>query len=179
MSDFTEFDPLECAVYVACSAAYNEGHLHGVWVDLCADEDDQDAAVEKMLGSSPAAYAEETRVDDVDGMPALGAYAGLQAYRDMYEKLCEIEEHHGEAGVLAIWDALCKEEIEGLENIEDLQIWVESDAGELCEAVGALEEVPERLRYYIDEEALLRDLSTDYDRHGRLSDGDLYLINGI
>ena len=41
----------EIRIYVACLAAYNNGKLHGVWIDATDDIDDIQDQINDMLGS--------------------------------------------------------------------------------------------------------------------------------
>lgn len=40
-------------IYVACLASYNNGTLHGQWIDATADADEMQASVSTMLRASP------------------------------------------------------------------------------------------------------------------------------
>lgn len=53
-------------IYVACIAAYNEGHLHGVWIDIdtWTTEDDVMVEIDQMLKNSPVEDAEEWEIND-------------------------------------------------------------------------------------------------------------------
>ncbi|MEU5878151.1 antirestriction protein ArdA [Spirillospora sp. NPDC047279] len=56
------------SIYVACLAAYNDGELHGRWLDL-KDYDSQEelvAAIEDMLAASPVPDAEEFAIHDYE-----------------------------------------------------------------------------------------------------------------
>lgn len=44
---------IERRIYVACLAAYNNGVLHGRWIDATTDADEMQEAVWKMLKKSP------------------------------------------------------------------------------------------------------------------------------
>lgn len=46
-------------IYVADLAAYNNGKLHGVWINATDDLDDIQKQVNKMLAESPEGFAEE------------------------------------------------------------------------------------------------------------------------
>jgi antirestriction protein len=56
-------------IYVACLAAYNQGHLHGDWID--ADEDDIQEEIQAMLADSPIPGAEEWAIHDHEGFEGL------------------------------------------------------------------------------------------------------------
>lgn len=43
----------EIRIYVACLAAYNNGHLHGCWIDACQDKDAVWNDIKSMLKDSP------------------------------------------------------------------------------------------------------------------------------
>lgn len=54
-------------VWIGCLAAYNNGHLHGEWVDAAVDEDEIWAAQKRVLASSPIPRAEEHFIADYEG----------------------------------------------------------------------------------------------------------------
>jgi antirestriction protein len=45
-------------IYVACLAAYNNGYLHGRWIDANCDADNIRADIKSMLSQSPMAKIE-------------------------------------------------------------------------------------------------------------------------
>lgn len=53
-------------IYVACLAAYNNGILHGAWIDVNKDYDEVMKEVRDMLASSPMPDAEEWEIHDTD-----------------------------------------------------------------------------------------------------------------
>lgn len=59
-------------IYVACLAAYNNGHLHGAWIDAAQDLEDVYLEIREMLTNSPEPDAEEWEIHDFDD------FAGLQ-----------------------------------------------------------------------------------------------------
>jgi len=54
-------------IYVACLAAYNNGRLHGRWIDADQSVDDIWAEVQAMLAASPEPLAEEWAIHDYEG----------------------------------------------------------------------------------------------------------------
>lgn len=54
-------------IYVACLAAYNNGRLHGEWIDADQSADELHAAVQRMLAASPEPGAEEWAIHDYEG----------------------------------------------------------------------------------------------------------------
>ena len=58
-------------IYVACLAAYNNGRLHGEWMDADQSPDELHEAVRQMLTTSPEPGAEEWAIHDYEGFGAL------------------------------------------------------------------------------------------------------------
>jgi antirestriction protein len=58
-------------IYVACLASYNNGRLHGRWIDANQSVDDIWAEVRAMLASSPEPGAEEWAIHDYEGFGQL------------------------------------------------------------------------------------------------------------
>ena len=60
-------DPDPIRIYVACLAAYNNGHLHGEWIEV-TDEASIWEAVQAMLFTSPIEEdTEEWAIHDYEG----------------------------------------------------------------------------------------------------------------
>lgn len=76
-------------IYAACLASYNNGVLHGRWIDASSDVDEMQEEVNAMLresrfpnivGPDGSPMAEEFAIHDFDGLPrSLGEYSGLRA----------------------------------------------------------------------------------------------------
>ena len=62
----------DVGIYVACLAAYNNGRLHGAWIDLegDTDEDDLQEGIAWILATSPEPGAEEWAMHDSCGLPS-------------------------------------------------------------------------------------------------------------
>jgi len=82
----------EIRIYVACLAAYNNGKLHGVWINACLDIDEIQEQVNEMLAFSPEEDAEEWAVHDYEGSGSyrMSEYEGLET---AHEIACFISEH--------------------------------------------------------------------------------------
>lgn len=67
-------------IYVACLAAYNNGILHGEWIDADQTVGELHEAVQRMLAVSPEPGAEEWAIHDVEGFGPLrlGEYESLE-----------------------------------------------------------------------------------------------------
>jgi len=57
----------EIRIYIADLAAYNNGILHGIWVDATLDIDDIWQQIKDMLKQSPVDDAEEIAIHDYEG----------------------------------------------------------------------------------------------------------------
>lgn len=66
-------------VYVASLSDYNDGRLHGAWIDAAVDDDELHERVQTMLAASPLPGAEEWAIHDFEG------FAGLELHE--YESL--------------------------------------------------------------------------------------------
>jgi antirestriction protein len=155
----------EIRIYVADLAAYNNGRLHGVWIDATEEMDDIWAQVNQMLKSSPEGFAEEYAIHDYEGFGGyrVSEYEGLESAHNV---AVFIEEHGEIAGELLnnfggdLEDA--KKAIE--ENYSGCYKSLADYAEELTEQTA---EVPENLAFYIDYERMGRDMELG---------GDVYTI---
>jgi antirestriction protein len=82
-------------IYVACLAAYNNGILHGEWIDADQSADDIHEAAQRMLAASPQPGAEEWAIHDYEGFGSLrlGEYESLERVAAIAAGIAE----HGEA----------------------------------------------------------------------------------
>jgi antirestriction protein len=155
-------------IYIASLTDYNNGILHGAWLDV-SDEDSMREDIEAMLAQSPMAKrtgqpAEEWRIDDFEGFGTLrlGEYEPL----DTIVRLAEGLEEHGQP--FLAW-AACRPE--ALEDFEDnyrgewksLADYVQ-DFWEQC---GGLPEAPANAWWhpanYTDWERMAHDLQVSGD----------------
>ncbi len=88
----------ETRIYVACLAAYNNGKLHGAWIDAAQDADDIETEVKAMLKASPEPGAEEWAIHDYEGFHGLKIDESKPF--DVVAELAAILEEHGEAYAL-------------------------------------------------------------------------------
>lgn len=141
-------------IYVACLAAYNNGILHGTWIDA-----DQDAwaiydGITQMLHASPIPNAEESAIHDYEGFEGvrIAEYAGIDGVAEMAAFIAE----HGKLGAELI--AHFGELDEARAAIADRYYGAYSDLADYVQ--GITEEcltIPESLRFYIDWQAMARD----------------------
>jgi len=143
-------------IYVACLAAYNNGILHGEWIDATQNIDEVYAEINKMLKTSPIEHAEEFAIHDFEGFGEyrLSEYEGI----DSIIRIAEFIAEHGELGGALLGNYRI-EEAERL--LEDC--YIGSYDSEVDFACSIFEDcyanaIPENLIYYFDHEAFARDL---------------------
>ena len=85
----------EPRIYVACLAAYNNGRLHGEWIDADQSADELHEAVARMLAASPQPGAEEWAIHDYEGFGSLrlGEYESFERIATIAAGVAE----HGDA----------------------------------------------------------------------------------
>jgi antirestriction protein len=143
-------------VYVACLAAYNNGHLHGVWIDAAQDIDDLREAIQRVLDTSPIPDAEEWAIHDYNDMPNLGEYPSLERVvqaaelveRYSLEAVEAYISHKGEDADLDDFECNYRGEFKSEEDF----------AIQHVEDIGLLKGVPEAVSMYFDYEAYARDI---------------------
>ena len=86
-------------IYVACLAAYNNGFLHGTWIDADQDADDIYTEVQEMLKTSPAwkigDICEEWAIHDYEGFEdiRLSEFEDFETVADLAQAIAD----HGPA----------------------------------------------------------------------------------
>jgi antirestriction protein len=165
MNAQTHIEVTDIKIYVADLAAYNAGHLHGVWIDATEDTYDQQEKINEMLKTSPVGDAEEYAIHDHDGFEGclVYEYEGLQS---AHEKALFIQAH-GHLGAVML--AHMADDFEAAKTALEDNYYGEYEslsdyARELTEDSG---DVPEHLANYIDYAAMGRDMDIS---------GDIYTI---
>lgn len=143
-------------IYVACLTAYNNGILHGHWINAQQDADDLKQAISVMLKASPIKYAEEWAIHDYEGFEG----ATVHEY-DSMEHVAELAAFIAEHGPLG--GALIKH----FDDLDDAQKAIREQYAGTYESTAAFAQsmseetaatIPETLRFYIDYDAMARDM---------------------
>lgn len=191
-------------MYAACLASYNNGCLHGEWFDLEDYSDKEElleAIAKKVLRTSPypnvavtCTFCEGAGCTQCNGLgevPSAEEWAahdwdgeGLSGFGE-YPDLDKVLEHvrlvseHGEA-----WLAYVEhvgEHYATEEGFEDARMGEcespEDWAEEFLTETGALESIPENLRYYFDFKAYARDAEMSGDVSFVLFNGTTYVFS--
>jgi len=139
-------------IYVACLAAYSNGHLHGEWIDIENEEQIRDE-INSVLKTSPIAGAEEWAIHDYEGVGNISEYESI-------EKLvayAEFIKEHGEIGlaVLEHYNNQIDEAKDALNYFHGEHDSEEDFTIDFVNSIGM--EIPKHLEYYIDYKRMARD----------------------
>jgi len=148
-------------IYVACLAAYNNGYLHGRWIDAAQDAWAIYDDVKAMLATSPIAEAEEWAIHDYEGFGnvRISEYAGFAYVSELAAFIAE----HGELG-LCLLEQYSGEIEEAREALEDRYIGTYSSLADYAQEVTEDSiTIPQTLAYYIDWQAMARDAEMSGD----------------
>lgn len=145
-------------IYAACLASYNDGQLHGAWIDAAQDPEDIHASITQMLRRSRRPDAEEWAIHDYEGFGTLklGEHPAIERVAEFAHAI----EEHGDA--FASWAGYVGENYANVSDFEDAYHG-EHDSQrafteELLEDMGWLSDMPEHLRSYFDYDTYTRDL---------------------
>jgi antirestriction protein len=146
-------------IYAACLSAYNNGHLHGAWIDCDQDSDEIMTEIKAMLSRSPMneiEACEEWAIHSYEGF--LGVEISEHEGIDRVVEIAQALKEHGEA-MAAFLEHYSFEDIDDFEeryrgSYESEQAFTEEHYSELIDKVeeAGLQSI------YIDFETLTRDL---------------------
>jgi len=139
-------------IYVACLAAYNNGHLHGAWIE-CTDPHEVWDAVRAMLEASPEPNSEEWSIHDYDGFE--GCNVSEYASFDMVCDLAAFIEERGKLGAKLYTHF--GDDLDDAGEHKSLGEFAE----DLTHETGP--EIPSAFQYYIDWQAMGRDMELNGD----------------
>jgi len=152
-------DPIR--IYVACLAAYNNGHLHGAWIEATFGADDIFDGIKAILKSSPVDVAEEWAIHDYEGFEGV-EIAEYESIERVVAKADFINTHGALGGSILADCAGCVTEAEEKQGryigeYDSLEVY----AREYIEQT--LTEIPPSLEHYIDYAAMGRDMEINGD----------------
>ena len=143
-------------IYIACLAAYNNGRLHGTWIDATDDLDAILDQVKTMLANSPEQDAEEYAIHDYDGFEGYYVSEG-EFLSKVHDIACFIVEH-GELGGQLL-DRFNGDLDQTQTALEDYYVGEYSSVADFAqELTEETTDIPDNLVYYIDYGAMARDL---------------------
>jgi antirestriction protein len=142
-------------IYVACLAAYNNGFLHGAWIDADQDADQIRDEIAAMLARSPVEDAEEYAIHDYESFEGvtISEYASI----DSVVRMAAFISEHGALGA-GLLEQFSGDMDQAESTLEDCYY------GQFASLADYMEElttesvtIPEALRYYVDWEGMARD----------------------
>ena len=147
-------------IYVACLAAYNNGILHGAWIDANQEAWAIYDGIRAMLGGSPITDAEEWAIHDYEGFEGIevAEYAGIEG---VAEKAAFIAAHGRLGAELFTYYGSLAEARQALEDRYYGQF--ESVTDFMQETLEGSTAIPAPLQYYIDWQAMARDAEMSGD----------------
>jgi len=159
-------------IYVACLASYNQGMLHGDWIDLtdCKEFNDLQQKVDQIIKSSKAFGAEEVAIHDYDNFLDLGEYPDFQKLFEVYQAInnseidnailyAHIERNFGVDYFLENPDQILQIEDSYVGDWQDFKEYAEHYAYEVDE----FQSIPEHMQHWFDWESYSQDLSYNHD----------------
>lgn len=147
-------------IYVACLAAYNNGKLHGAWIDANRDEEDLAEAVAAILADSLEPDAEEYAIHDTENLPYISEFSTLDDVTRVarlvtgygYELTAAVTTYIGNGYWDEIEEALTDRYIGHYDSLRDYAAQYVDDSGI---------EIPDLIACHIDYESLGECLSHD------------------
>lgn len=152
-------------IYVACLASYNNGVLHGRWIDVSSDADEMGEEIAAMLKASPMPDAEEWAIHDYEDFPNLGEYVGLETIARIAELAEEYAYCLGPKEIAAIVDHFGNVE-EAASRLEDDYIGQYESFLEYATEYAdehLLGDMCDEVTFYFDYQAFARDLKMEFE----------------
>lgn len=147
-------------IYVACLAAYNNGILHGAWIEATEAWNMWDATRD-MLAKSPIPNAEEWAIHDYEGFASI-RISEYASFDHVAELAAFIAEHGALGGELL--DHFCGDLDEARGALEDRHLGqYESLADYVQDITEETTAIPHTLRHDIDWQAMARDCELNGD----------------
>jgi len=142
-------------IYVACLASYNNGILHGAWIDALQEVSDIQDKINQMLKTSPMPNAECYAIHDNEGFE--GVYIAEYASIQSITQIALFIKEHGKLGAKLL---------DHFGDIGDARRAIEEHySGEYKSVADFAEDIteqttqiPSSLQYYIDYERMAQDM---------------------
>lgn len=157
------------SIYVACLAAYNNGWLHGKWIECTQSADDIRNEIKEMLSESPITkeygeIAEEWAIHDYQGFEGFKVqeWESIDKLSELAQAMTDSDDPEMFSELLQIRGHSIEEAKEFLEdNYAGLHTDLSDFAESLCRDCEG--EIPKQLEYYIDWKSMGRDMELSGD----------------
>jgi antirestriction protein len=164
-------------IYVACLAAYNNGILHGAWIDADRDAWAIWAGIRDMLARSPIPGAEEHAIHDYEGFEGVS----IAEYADI-ERVAEVAAFIAEHGALGaeLLNYYGNDLADARAALMDRYLGCHhSLADYMQELTEDSLTISEALRFYIDWKAMARDAEMSGDVLCIELDGQVHIFSAV
>lgn len=172
---------MEFKIYAACLAAYNNGILHGAWIDCLDGENEVMEQIQAMLKASPEPDAEEWAIHDCDfeGYP-VSEGESIAKLCDIAERANKLERDCSPMGKLFMklvseYGPDYAEQIieEGyMGTAENDEAWV----SQFLDDMGYFRDIPQQIADYFDFRAFYRDMELNGEVDRFTIDGDYHYV---
>lgn len=171
-------------IYVASLADYNNGRLHGEWLDATRDPADIHADITSMLARSKEPDAEEFAIHDYEqfGICRIHEYDSVEHVSRIAKGIHE----HGYA--FSAWAEVHESDLDRLDDFHEAYRGhfdsLKSYAEQIADDLGYYDEVaklPDSLQQYIhvDTDAMARDMTTSGEVYvARNPEGGVWIFDG-
>ena len=148
-------------IYAACLAAYNNGVLHGRWIDADQDAEDIQEEINAMLAASPIPSAEEWAFHDYEGFGKadIGEFENVERIAALAEFIGE----HGEDLGGAVLDHYAGDLDAARAAFQDYGGCFSSLSDFAYSLTEDTQTVPQNLAPYVDYDSMARDMETNGD----------------
>ena len=164
-------------IYVACLASYNNGKLHGCWIDATLDESDISEEISEMLEESSQSYASDWAVHDYSGFYESGSVLGEHPNLEKVSIAAKLIQEHDElaSGVISHF---CGDINEARKALEEKYLGEYDSLGdyaaEQCESL--IGDIPDHIVRYIDYDGMGRDYELGGDVFTIKLDGKVHIF---
>ena len=140
------------SIWVGCLSAYNNGCLHGEWIDIPESVDELQESINKVLETSPEPNAEEWEIMDHEFLGTDPSHS----LDDLVETAAFINEH-GAIGLALLeeWD------LERAQKLMDVMQGPYKSVGDyvydLVQECYITDDLPDFIKFHIDYEGIERD----------------------
>lgn len=152
---------IDAKIYVACLASYNNGILHGQWIDAMQSADDIRAEITAMLARSPIGDAEEYAIHDYEGFEgiSISEYSGI----DRVAEIAAFLEEHGSLGA-AVASYFGDDLDEARSALEDRYHGSYESLADFAQSLTEeTTSIPKNFAFYIDWQKMARDMEMSGD----------------
>lgn len=161
------------AIWVTCLAAYNNGNLHGRWIDATQGIEKIREEIQDILKTSPAPFAEDWAIHDYQNFFGYGVdeYHDIEQLSDVAEMIWNSRMESSQKPMV-VTELIYDFGIEGAEemlseNFIGCFASREDFIYEYVENTGILSDVNETIKQYFDYESFLSDMENN---------GDIFMI---